>query len=64
MPKWKRNGVLVVCYRYDHDPKHVHVYEDGKQILKFDIESWTVMSGILTSKAKKTLQQLKKEGLL
>jgi hypothetical protein len=54
----------VVRYSTDHDPKHVHVFEDGKRVLKFNIEAWTVMEGDLTPKAKKALAALRKEGEL
>lgn len=63
MGRWKRFGVIVVQYLYDHDPRHVHVYEDGKRLLKFDIDSWKVMEGKLSSKAEKALESLKKEGV-
>ena len=62
--RWKRGGVIVVLYSNDHDPRHVHVFEDGKRLLKFDIESWTVMEGTLTSKARKALEVLYQEGVL
>ncbi len=39
MGRWKRGGVIVVLYSTDHDPRHVHVFEDRKRLLKFDIES-------------------------
>lgn len=64
MGRWKRLGVIVVLYSTDHGPKHVHVFEDGKRLLKFDIENWEVMEGRLTAKAKKVLEALRKEGIL
>ena len=42
---------------------HVHVFEDGKRVLKFNIESWTVVQGKLSSKARKALQSLRNEGV-
>ena len=63
MGRWKRAGVIVVLYSTDHDPRHVHVFEDGKRVVKFDIESWTVMEGKLTSKARKALELLHEEGV-
>lgn len=62
MSRWKRFGVIVVLYAGDHDPRHVHVFEDGKRVLKFDIESWTVMQGKLTFRARRALESLRKEG--
>ena len=63
MPRWKRNGVLIVKYLYDHPPQHVHIFEDGKRLLKFDVENWRVMEGRLTANAKKALESLRKEGI-
>ena len=63
MSRWKRSGVVVVQYSTDHDPPHVHVFEDGKRILKFDIEAWTTMEGKMTAKARRALEALRKEGV-
>ena len=52
MVRWKRFGVIVVKYLTDHDPQHVHVFQDGVRDLKFDIENWTVMEGEMTPKAR------------
>ncbi len=64
MSRWKRFGVIVVLYSTDHDPKHVHVFEDGKRLLKFDIENWTVMEGKITVKTRKALEALRQEGVI
>ena len=64
MGRWKRFGVIVVQYSNDHDPKHVHVFEDRKRVLKFDIENWEVMVGKLTTKARKALEALRREGIV
>jgi hypothetical protein len=64
MGRWKRYGVIVVLYSTDHDPKHVHVFEDGKRLLKFNIENWTVMEGKLTAKTRKALEALRQEGII
>ena len=63
MGRWKRSGVIVVLYSADHDPRHVHVFEDGKRLLKFNLESWSVMEGQLTPKARKALEALREEGI-
>jgi hypothetical protein len=61
--RWKRGGVIVVLYSTDHEPRHVHVFEDGKRLLKFDIESWKVMEGTLTPRASRALDGLRQEGV-
>lgn len=63
MGRWKRNGVIVILYATDHDPKHVHIYEDGKRTAKFDIQNWRIMEGRLTSRVQKVLEDLNKEGV-
>ncbi len=62
MSRWKRKGLLVYFNKYDHEPKHVHVYKNRKEILKFDIESWKKIKGRLSRKARKVLEQLRAEG--
>jgi hypothetical protein len=52
----------VVQYAFDHEPKHVHVYEDGKRPARFDIESWTVMDGSLSPRARQAIETLREEG--
>ena len=64
MRRWKRYGVIVVLFSTDHDPKHVHVFEDRKRLLKFDVENWSVMEGKLTAKARKALEALRQEGVI
>jgi hypothetical protein len=64
MGRWKRFGVIVVRYSTDHNPKHVHVFEDRKRVLKFDIENWTVMEGKLTTKARNALESLRREDII
>jgi hypothetical protein len=63
MVRWKRFGVIVVQYSTDHDPRHVHVFQDRERILKFDIENWTVMEGKMTPKARRALESLRQEGI-
>ncbi len=62
MSRWKSCGVIVDWYSTDHDPRHVHIFEDGRRVLKFDIDSWTEMEGRLSPKARKALAALRDEG--
>ena len=54
--------MIIVQYASDHVPRHVHVYEDGKRLLKFDLESWTVIEGRMTPRARRALDLLRGEG--
>jgi hypothetical protein len=55
--------VIVVLYSTDHDPRHVHLFQDGKRLLKFNLESWTVMEGRRTPNARRALETLRQEGV-
>ena len=46
----------------DHEPKHVHVYRDGKEIAKVVIPSMRLLSGKLNKKLKKIIEELLAEG--
>jgi hypothetical protein len=63
MDRWKRFGVTVIRYSIDHDPPHVHVFEESKRVLKFNIEEWAVMEGRMTPKARRALESLREEGI-
>lgn len=63
MGRWKRFGVIVVLYATDHPPRHVHVFQDGKRLLRFDLEHWSVMDGKMTTRARKALDALRREGV-
>ncbi len=46
MAKIKRGGYVFLSWIGDHTPQHVHVYKDGKQILKWDIKNQMTMKGV------------------
>ncbi|MBU0506655.1 MAG: DUF4160 domain-containing protein [bacterium] len=62
MSRWKRKGLIIIQYKYDHRPDHVHIMKGKKEIMKFDFETWQVMSGKMTKKIKKILLELREEG--
>lgn len=62
MSRWKINGILIIKHQFDHKPEHVHVYEDGKRVLRFDTDNWKILSGELTPKVAQALEKLKQEG--
>lgn len=64
MGKIRRGGYVFLAWHGDHSPKHVHVYRDGKFILKWDIENWRAMAGNPSSSLLELLRQLDAEGLL
>lgn len=48
----------------DHLPKHVHIYEDGKEIVKIRIPEMIVLTGRINKRILKILAGLVKEGVL
>jgi len=43
MGKVRRGGFLT--WKGDHGPCQVHVYRDGKLVVKWDLENWQPMKG-------------------
>ncbi len=64
---WERSDVETTSFslwKGDHDPRHVHVFRDGKLILKWDLENEKVMRGHPTKRVLKLIRDLRAEGLL
>ena len=64
MPKIRRGGYIFVAWVGDHSPRHVHVYRDGKLIVKWDLDNWQAMKGQTTTRITKLLKELVEEGML
>lgn len=64
MGKIKRGGYIFVTWKGDHDPRHVHVFESGREILKWNLKEGVVMKGKASAKVKELIQVLVKEGKL
>jgi hypothetical protein len=60
----RRGGYVFVTWIGDHTPRHVHVYRDGKFIVKWDLENEIVMQGIMIARILRLIRNLQKEGLL
>ncbi len=45
----------------DHSPRHVHVYRDGKLIVKWDLDNWQAMKGEAPARVVRLLEALVKE---
>jgi hypothetical protein len=64
MGKIRRGGYVFVTWIGDHSPYHVHVYRDGKLILKWDLENDVPMKGEATRRIRALIDELRNEGLL
>ena len=64
MTKVSRGGYIFITWKADHPPRHVHVWRDGRLILKWDLERHRSILGPTTRKLLALLRQLEDEGLL
>lgn len=64
MSKIRRGGYVFVYWIGDHSPRHVHVYLNGKLVLKWDLDKQKPMTGTPTRKILKLIHELEAEGLL
>jgi hypothetical protein len=64
MGKTRRGGFVFVAWMSDHAPRHVHVYRDGRLVLKWDLENGLPMRGKPTARILALIGELESEGLL
>lgn len=64
MGKIRRGGLIFITWIGDHSPYHVHVYEDGNLVVKWDLENDVEMKGKATAKVRRLIDELRQEGEL
>lgn len=64
MTKTRRGGFIFLAWKGDHSPRHVHVYREGKLLLKWDLENQKTMAGKTSRRVVDLINQLESEGLL
>ena len=64
MSKIRRGGYILVTWKGDHSPRHVHVYRDRTLIVKWDLDNRKPMVGKATRRVRLLLEQLEFEGTL
>lgn len=64
MSRVRRGGYIFLAWKGDHQPRHVHVYRDGKPVAKWDLENRRVMQGTITRRILKLIEKLDAEGAL
>ncbi len=64
MGKIRRGNFVFVFWQSDHSPRHVHVYRDGKLVVKWDLENNKPIKGAATRQILKYLNELRDEGRL
>lgn len=64
MGKIRRDGFIPITWIGDHGPRHVHVYRDGRFLVKWDLENGRAMKGRASKRILGVIDQLQEEGLL
>ena len=64
MGKIRRGGYVFLTWKGDHSPRHVHVYNDSKLVVKGDLDNWLPMEGEATRRVVELLRELAREGAL
>ncbi len=64
MSKIRRGNYIFVTWIGDHLPRHVHVYKDGKLVVKWDLENHVAMKGQANSRILKLIGELEQKGRL
>ncbi len=55
---------MLLTWAGDHAPYHVHVYRDGRLVLKWDLEHGRAMVGRPTRRILRLIRDLRAEGKL
>ena len=64
MPKIRRGGFVLLAWKGDHSPRHVHVYRNGRLVLKWDLDNGLPMKGKVTARIVRLIEELQREGAL
>lgn len=64
MPKIRRGNCIFLGWTGDHSPRHVHVYRNGKLVVKWDLENRLAMKGTPNRQILRLIRDLQAEGLL
>jgi hypothetical protein len=62
--KVRRGNYVFLTWRGDHSPRHVHVYKDGKLIVKWNLDDRVAMKGRPNARVLQLITELEREGAL
>ncbi len=55
---------MFMIWKGDHPPRHVHVYQNGKEILKWNLDAGVAMRGRANRGILRLIAELVEEGRL
>lgn len=61
MGKIRRGGYVFLTWKGDHTPYHVHVYRDGRLIVKWDLENNLPLTGAASARVRRLIRSLQRE---
>ena len=64
MSKIWRGNFVFLTWSGDHAPRHVHVYKNGRLVVKWDLDNWLPMKGKATRRVLDLIRELEEEGRL
>lgn len=64
MTRIRRGGYIFLTWIGDHSPRHIHVYQNGSLVLKWDLENRKAMAGNPSRKVLELIQELETGGQL
>lgn len=64
MGKIRRGGYTFLTWKGDHQPCHVHVYRNGRLVVKWDLEHDKPMKGHASRRIRRLVAEMQSEGLL
>jgi hypothetical protein len=62
--KVRRGNYVFLTWKGDHSPRHVHVYRDGRCVVKWDLENRMPMAGRANARIIRLIDELDREGAL
>ena len=64
MGKVRRGNYVFVTWKGDYSPRHVHVYKDGRLVVKWNLDDRLPMKGKATARLRQLIAELQAEGAL
>jgi hypothetical protein len=62
--RFRRGNYLFVTWKGDHGPRHVHVYRDGRLVVKWNLDDRVPMKGRPTARVLQLIAELETEGVV
>jgi hypothetical protein len=62
--KIRHGGYVFITWAGDHNPRHVHVYRDGRLVAKWDLENGRPIGVEVSGRLRRFISELVEEGRL